>query len=91
VTDEQLTAEFEEQRPHLRGRLASGKRTYAVMGFTVADGKIVAIDILADPAAGSRLSARSLSGAQVKWDNSRRSSGKARARRRPSLPHVAHC
>jgi RNA polymerase sigma-70 factor (ECF subfamily) len=30
--------------------VASGERTYAVMGFTVADGKIVAIDILADPA-----------------------------------------
>lgn len=29
--------------------VASGERTYAVMGFTVADGKIVAIDILADP------------------------------------------
>ena len=30
--------------------VASDERTYAVMGFTVADGKIVAIDILADPA-----------------------------------------
>ena len=30
--------------------VASAERTYAVMGFTVADGKIVAIDILADPA-----------------------------------------
>jgi RNA polymerase sigma factor (sigma-70 family) len=29
--------------------VASGERTYAVMGLTVADGKIVAIDILADP------------------------------------------
>ncbi|MGH2946056.1 MAG: sigma-70 family RNA polymerase sigma factor [Solirubrobacteraceae bacterium] len=29
--------------------VASGERIYAVMGFTVADGKIVAIDILADP------------------------------------------
>jgi RNA polymerase sigma factor (sigma-70 family) len=30
--------------------VASDERTYSVMGFTVADGKIVAIDILADPA-----------------------------------------
>ena len=30
--------------------VASDERTYAVMGFTVADGKVVAIDILADPA-----------------------------------------
>jgi RNA polymerase sigma factor (sigma-70 family) len=30
--------------------VASGERTYSVMGFTVADGKILAIDILADPA-----------------------------------------
>jgi RNA polymerase sigma factor (sigma-70 family) len=30
--------------------VASDEQTYAVMGFTVADGKVVAIDILADPA-----------------------------------------
>jgi RNA polymerase sigma factor (sigma-70 family) len=30
--------------------VASDERTYAVLGFTVADGRIVAIDILADPA-----------------------------------------
>jgi RNA polymerase sigma factor (sigma-70 family) len=30
--------------------VASGERTYSVMGFTVAHGKILAIDILADPA-----------------------------------------
>ena len=30
--------------------VASDEQTYAVMGFTVAGGKIVAIDILADPA-----------------------------------------
>ena len=35
--------------------VASDERTYAVMGFTVADGKIVAIDILADPARLERL------------------------------------
>jgi RNA polymerase sigma-70 factor (ECF subfamily) len=29
--------------------VASDDRRYAVLGFTVADGKIVAIDILADP------------------------------------------
>jgi RNA polymerase sigma factor (sigma-70 family) len=29
--------------------VASDERAYAVMGFTVADGKVVAIDILADP------------------------------------------
>jgi hypothetical protein len=48
--------------------VASGERTYAVMGYTVADGKIVAIDILAEPrgsAARSRQSARSPSGARV--------------------------
>jgi RNA polymerase sigma factor (sigma-70 family) len=35
--------------------VASDERTYAVLGFTVADGKIVAIDILADPARLARL------------------------------------
>ena len=30
--------------------MASEEQTFAVLGFTVADGKIVAIDILADPA-----------------------------------------
>jgi hypothetical protein len=50
--------------------VASGERIYAVMGFTVADGKMVAIDIHEEPpaarAARSHLSARSLSGARVK-------------------------
>jgi len=36
--------------------VASSERTYAVMGFTVADGKIVAIDILADFARLEQLS-----------------------------------
>jgi RNA polymerase sigma factor (sigma-70 family) len=35
--------------------VASDEQTYAVMGFTVADGKIVAIDILADPERLERL------------------------------------
>jgi RNA polymerase sigma factor (sigma-70 family) len=35
--------------------VASEERTYSVLGFTVADGKIVAIDILADPARLERL------------------------------------
>jgi RNA polymerase sigma factor (sigma-70 family) len=35
--------------------VASAERTYSVLGFTVADGKIVAIDILADPARLERL------------------------------------
>ena len=35
--------------------VASAERTYSVMGFTVADGRIVAIDILADPARLERL------------------------------------
>jgi hypothetical protein len=29
--------------------VASDERTYSVLGFTVVDGKIVAIDILGDP------------------------------------------
>lgn len=36
--------------------VASSERTYAVMGFTVADGKIVGIDILADFARLEQLS-----------------------------------
>jgi hypothetical protein len=35
--------------------VASDEQTYAVLGFTVADGKIVAIDILADPERLARL------------------------------------
>ena len=35
--------------------VASDEQTYAVLGFTVADGKIVAIDILADPDRLARL------------------------------------
>ena len=35
--------------------VASDERTFSVMGFTVADGRIVAIDILADPERLERL------------------------------------
>jgi RNA polymerase sigma-70 factor (ECF subfamily) len=63
VADQQLLAQrFEEQRGHLRavtyrmlGSLAEDGKLIAVLGFTIAHGKIVAIDVLADPERLSRL------------------------------------